>query len=309
VLVSRFGFRPPNIEGKPVLNVDSLRAILVFNIAFDNGIFPLERYRIGLSGCYIILCYTGARPAELVDNERRRPKDGSLKELFGAKAVMSAEQGGGEAEGDEEAFDADFGEICKLLLRETLGRDRPKALCFEDILLMVVRDPVTGRSIPAMSIKFIHHKGCDNKPKPYVQAFTHDVYFYANNPRTIFFFTPSKKLLFCPLLLIISLALDDKAFDADCLTDAKSILGVEVPSGMSCIPFRWKKFMLKTPVFRRIHNNGILSKDEAMRYYKLRDDMGRQSQDAGFEQKWTPRFARRGAANAANGILLFLRND
>jgi hypothetical protein len=67
--------------------------------------------------------------------------------------------------------------------------------------------------------------------------------------------------------------------------------------------------MLKTPVFRRVHNNGILSVDEAMRYYKLKDDMARQSLNAGFEQKWTPRFSRRGAANAANGIPLLLRND
>jgi hypothetical protein len=116
----------------------------------------------------MLLCYIGARPAELVDNERRKPKDGSLKELFGAKAVMLADQGGGEAEGDEEALDADSGEICKLLLRKTFGCNRPKALCFEDILLMVVRNPVTGRSIPAISIKFIHYKECDNKPKPYV---------------------------------------------------------------------------------------------------------------------------------------------
>jgi hypothetical protein len=67
--------------------------------------------------------------------------------------------------------------------------------------------------------------------------------------------------------------------------------------------------MLKTPVFRRIYNNGILFKDETMRYYKLKNDISRQNQDAGFEQKWTPKFARKGAANAANGILLFLRNN
>jgi hypothetical protein len=158
----------PNIKGKPVFNIDFLRAILVFNIAFDNGIFPFERYRIGLFGCYMILCYIKARPAELVDNERRRPKNGFFEELFGAKAVISAEQGGDEIKGDEKAFDADFGEICKLLLRETFGRDRPKALYFEDILLMIVRDFVIGRFISAISIKFIHYKKCDNKPKSYV---------------------------------------------------------------------------------------------------------------------------------------------
>ncbi|KAI0111480.1 hypothetical protein F4814DRAFT_356437 [Daldinia grandis] len=111
---------------------------------------------------------------------------------------MSAERPGGEVEEDKEDED-DTSELGKLLLRETIGRDRPKALCYEDILMMIVRHPVTGRAIPAMSIKFVHHKGRDNKPK-----------------LTIFFFTPSKTLLFCPLLSIISLALFDDAFDADC---------------------------------------------------------------------------------------------
>lgn len=46
----------------------------------------------------------------------------------------------------------------------------------------------------------------------------------------------------------------------------------------------------------------ILFTDEAVLYSKLRDDLGRQSLDAGFEKGWTPKFARRGAANAANGM-------
>ena len=57
--------------------------------------------------------------------------------------------------------------------------------------------------------------------------------------------------------------------------------------------------MLKKPVYRRVCGSA-LSEDEAMRYKTLNDDMGRQSLDAGEEKRWTPRFARRGAGNAAN---------
>jgi hypothetical protein len=53
---------------------------------------------------------------------------------------------------------------------------------------------------------------------------------------------------------------------------------------MHCLPLRWKKSQLKIPVFRRT-SSGILSKDEAMLYFKLRNDMGRQNLDAGFEKK------------------------
>ncbi|RYP20312.1 hypothetical protein DL765_002875 [Monosporascus sp. GIB2] len=54
----------------------------------------------------------------------------------------------------------------EILSAETTGRGRPKALCYEDILLMVIRHPVTGEDVHAMAVKFIHYKGVDNKPKP-----------------------------------------------------------------------------------------------------------------------------------------------
>lgn len=53
-----------------------------------------------------------------------------------------------------------------MITQETEGRGRPKALCYEDVSLIVVRHPDTGQDVLAMAIKFIHHKGADNKPKP-----------------------------------------------------------------------------------------------------------------------------------------------
>jgi hypothetical protein len=168
VLIPRFSLKPPNADGKPVVSVDELRLILTYNIAFDISIFASERQRIQLPACYLILSYTGARPAELVDGERKKPKDGSLEELFGSKVVEDDECAKGS---DESAPDEASRELDKLLLAETVGRGRPKALCYEDILLMIVRHPVTEQDIPVMAIKFVHHKGSDNRPKPYVFAF------------------------------------------------------------------------------------------------------------------------------------------
>jgi hypothetical protein len=121
--------------------------------------------------------------------------------------------------------------------------------------------------------------------------------------RTIFF-TLAKKLIFCPILLFLSIALFDHAFDAECLKDAASVLGVEVAGGRECLPLRWKSSKLKIPFFRRIMRDGTLSEDEAALYSMLRDNMKRQSLEAGFEKAWTPKAGRRGAANAANGRLL-----
>ncbi|KAK3379574.1 hypothetical protein B0T24DRAFT_647132 [Lasiosphaeria ovina] len=263
----------------PVLNVDSLRVILTFNIAYDAGISPLERQRLHMAGCYMIICYTGARPAELVDNEKQRPKYGSIEQIFGSKAIMSAgDSGAVDDQGkraSEEVTNEDSSKLDRLLLQETIGRGRPKALCYEDIQMLIIRDPATGRERLAMSIKFIHHKGCDNMPKPY-------------------------HLIFCPVLLFLSLALSDGAFDADSLKDASSVPATKIPPGKDCLPLRWKKSKLKIPFFRRAFRGGILSEDEAMQYSILRDNMARQSLEAGFEKAWAPRFGRRGAANAAN---------
>ncbi|KFA60187.1 hypothetical protein S40285_09803, partial [Stachybotrys chlorohalonatus IBT 40285] len=103
----------------------------------------------------------------------------------------------------------------------------------------------------------------------------------------------ARKLIFCAVSTILSLALHEKAFDAPSLTSASAIFRKKSRPAQQSIQLRWKESMLKTPIFRR-YRGGSLSEAEAMLYSKLRDDIGH-------ERKWTPRFARRGAANAANG--------
>jgi hypothetical protein len=144
--------------------VDNLRIALTFNIAFNTSIFLGERHRISLAGCYQLLCYTGARPAELVDGKRKKPKDNSLEELFSHKTShLSSSENGAD---HKLSSDKKANLIEGLLTQETMGRGSPKALYYEDIQMIIVRHPVTGWYIPAMVIKFIHHKGADNKPRP-----------------------------------------------------------------------------------------------------------------------------------------------
>ncbi|KAH6699577.1 hypothetical protein ACHAQF_009103 [Verticillium nonalfalfae] len=291
VLIPRFGLRAPNIDGKPVVNADEVRVLSTHNIAYDTSIFPSERQRLHQAGCYLILSYTGARIAELIHNQRRKPKDGSIEELFGLKVVPSEVRPGndgsddeGESEEVDVAPDEDSLRLDELLCTQTIGRGRPKALCYEDISMMIVEHPVTRRLIPAMSIKFVHHKGSDNKPKP-----------------TIFSFTPTKKLIFCAVSIIIALALHDHAFDAPSLTDATRVLETKNWGPTKSTQLRWKESMKKIPVFRRFGRGGVLSKTEAMQYSQFRDALARQSLDMGSEKSWTSKFFRRGASNAVNG--------
>ena len=168
---------------------NDLLVLLTFNIAYDTSVFPTERHRVvNLPGCWIFLACTGCRPAEIVDNEKKNPKDGSWEEIYGPEAIRPSDQklamghkllqfdnehvaaqvGAGGDDVVKAVPDKEANSMEKMLLTETLGRGRPKALCYEDILLMVVRHPVTGEDVHAMAVKLIHHKGADNKPKPYV---------------------------------------------------------------------------------------------------------------------------------------------
>ena len=144
-------------------------ALLVFNIAFDIRIFPQERRRVNLHGVLLFLAYTGGRPAEFVKNVRKPPNDGSQEKIFGPQAIMerALQACDEDLDKDDEAEPSeDSGLLQNMLSRAVTSRGRPKALCYEDILLSIVRHPETGRDVPVMAVRLIHHKGADRKPKP-----------------------------------------------------------------------------------------------------------------------------------------------
>lgn len=118
--------------------------------------------------------------------------------------------------------------------------------------------------------------------------------------RTVFFFTAARRLIFCPILIIISLALADRAFAATYITTASQVFQIK-NKGVDCTPLRWKREWLKRPIFRAF-NRSATSVERALPYYKLRDDMESQTLNAGFEEAFGPKAFRRGAANAANGM-------
>jgi hypothetical protein len=102
----------------------------------------------------------------LLDGERQKPKANSIKEIFGKNAIQPSSSDGGE---EQDNLADDRSKVLHTLLSKgTVGSGRPKALCYEDIQMMIVRHPVTRRCMPAMAIEFIHHKGAGNKPKLYV---------------------------------------------------------------------------------------------------------------------------------------------
>ncbi|KJZ68865.1 hypothetical protein HIM_11746 [Hirsutella minnesotensis 3608] len=206
ILVPKWGLRPPNIDGKAVLGTDDLLAATFFSPSLG--------------------------PAEIVDNEKRRPKDGTWEELYGTKVVRS--------EDSCQSADEDARLLEAMLYQETVYRGRPKALCYEDILLSIVRHPETGNDVPTMAIRFIHHEGVDRKPKP-----------------TIFLFAGTRKLMFCIITVIVSLAISDQAFDAPSLKTASNVFQIQNRGPGQCTPLRWQEEWLKRPVFRGFDGSTI----------------------------------------------------
>ncbi|CAH0019228.1 unnamed protein product [Clonostachys rhizophaga] len=164
----------------------------------------VPRQRINLPGIYLFLSYTGARPAEIVDNEKQKPKDGSHEEFWD-------ERGGFPDDEEPNGAVPDMATriLEEILTQETEGRECPKALCYEYVHLMVVRHPETHEDVLAMGIRLVHHKGADNKLKPSSGPFS------SSRPRSDYFF--------CPILILISLALADGAFAARGITSASHI--------------------------------------------------------------------------------------
>lgn len=141
-----------------------LLALQTFNISYDLGIFPLEDYRMRLSGIYDLLAFTGCRPAGLVDNERKQAQDDTWEELF-ANDCLGASSPISDGEDSGALLSEADKQLENLLVREQIDRGCPKALCYEEVKLMVICHPETGRDTLAMAAKFIHHKVADMRRK------------------------------------------------------------------------------------------------------------------------------------------------
>lgn len=175
---------------KPVFGVDDLLLLLIYYWARDTSTFSTERQRVQFPLILLILFATGCRPAELVDAKTKKNKKnkkqrwpglehddagaGQVKDGGFEDAEMSAEADlgfdndhdsavadlGSENDGDGSDDDVNMSDV-GMELREF------KALCYEDVRLLVVRNPIAGEpDVRAMEVKLAHHKGADRRPKP-----------------------------------------------------------------------------------------------------------------------------------------------
>ena len=168
------------VKEKPVLGVDDLLLLLNYHWARNTSTFPTERHRVQFALILLLLFATGCRPAELVDaKKKKRRRPGLDDDETGADDVN--DKGFDDA---EVGADADFGfgddhdsavaglgsendddDVAMSDVETELRKF--DALCYEDVRLLVVRNPVAGeRDVLAMEVKLAHHKGHTRRPKP-----------------------------------------------------------------------------------------------------------------------------------------------
>jgi hypothetical protein len=99
-VVEKYDLRDSKERIKTVTDSGDLLALLSFNFAYDQRILPTERQRLDIAACYLILGYTGCRPAEIVDITKKKPAESasepchgnliptSLKTMLGLRAFV-----------------------------------------------------------------------------------------------------------------------------------------------------------------------------------------------------------------------------
>ena len=97
-----------------------------------------------------------------MNNERKRPPE--VAQIFGSAALQSLRRPADNEEDEDQDEESHL--LTQMVVASNRDRGRPKALCYEDILLTVVRDTETHRDVHVLVVKLIHHKGEDRKPKP-----------------------------------------------------------------------------------------------------------------------------------------------
>jgi hypothetical protein len=165
------------VKAKPVLGADDILILLTHLWARDTCIFPTEDQRVMFATIMLLLIYTGCRPTELT-NASTKKKLKTRPDTDGAYSSTAAGTDTDEAFVNPNSLDdpdyeqedpwdnddnAEYDETYEI---ESSIREY-KALCYEDIRLWIVQNPVAGvRDLLAMEITFSHHKGADKKPKP-----------------------------------------------------------------------------------------------------------------------------------------------
>ena len=153
-------------------------------------------------------------------------------------------------------------------------------------------------------ITFVHHKGADRKPRPYVIAALPVYLIDVCAARTTFLFHEETLPILCPVAHILAMAIKDDAIKVDGYTRAEPFFESNLQNPKKAVLVHWKPKMLKIPIFRQAvrGTDGLMqSRYKALRYSTYNFYLDRLGWATGFEQKLTSYCFRRGTGNVVDG--------
>lgn len=134
------------------MGVDDLLHVLVYHWSKDFSVYPNEKQRVRVAMVLLFAVYTSSRPAKLVDAEASEKAK---------KGINSLNWTTDRQDLWDDSNNSDY------QIQVVGTRRRPKALCYEDICPVVVRNPDDGgHPAVSMEVKLSDHKGVNCRPKP-----------------------------------------------------------------------------------------------------------------------------------------------
>ncbi|EDN08847.1 hypothetical protein I7I51_00505 [Histoplasma capsulatum] len=188
------------------------------------------------------------------------------------------------------------------------------ALRYRDVVLRVIPNPEElERHVLVMEVTLMFMKGKRNKSQPYIpspycrrHAWLGRMAVLTSPLRTTYIFHErDDNPALCPISHFLSLALADRAFEAQGINTPEDIFRIEVPPYRNSLQLRWRPEMLDIPIFRRTYHtaHGVrISPDRALPYDAFNQYLQRLGRNSGLEEPLTPYCIRRATANAVDDV-------
>ncbi|PQE27491.1 hypothetical protein CJF31_00009118 [Rutstroemia sp. NJR-2017a BVV2] len=171
-----------------------------------------------------------------------------------------------------------------------------KALCYEDIRLWIVRNPIPReRDLLGIEITLTYHKGANRKPKLYIL----DLYILILLTECSQDYLPISRRSSTNTFYILAIAIRDNAIKVDGFTYTEPFFINNLQDPTKAVLIYWKPEKLKVPIFRQADSLSI-SKHKALRYLIFAYYLDYLGWAAGFAQKLTSYCFRRGTGNTVD---------
>jgi len=203
--------------------------------------------------------------------------------------------------GNNIAEDCDTDDEC------TAGSEETRSFLYRHFTIYIVPSSTPGKPNTIFTkITLLHTKGEDNHPRMWVYPSRLGIMSIADvcaYRKTLVIDGENDHPLFCLLDHLLSLALIDKAFEAESAHDIKNIFWVKMPPGKQSLTLKWKREVLDLPVLRepmRGSEGSGTSPTKPLRANTFARNLKRTGRKAGLQGNLGQKYLRRGLLNVVN---------